>query len=65
MACPRTKAMRVVPESEVILKKIAAERYTNGLDKKMLPTWRVLEATLNIPNVREILKRSTIKDVKR
>lgn len=57
-----TKPMRVNPESEEILRKIAAQRYSDNLDKVQLKPYRLLEATLRIPNVKEILRRSKIKN---
>ena len=60
MKMKNTKTMKVYPDDEVMLKKIAAVRYNNDLDKIQLSPARILKAALNIPNVKELLTKARI-----
>ena len=55
-----TKVMKVYPDDEITLRKIAAARFNENLDKTQLSPARILKAALNIPNVKELLTKARI-----
>ena len=59
-----TKPMKVYPDDETILRKIAAARFNGDMDKKQLSPARILKAALRIPNVKDVLMKAKIQNVK-
>jgi len=53
--------MKINQEALQEYRKITAQRYLRGLDKKQLPPGVLAEKVLNIPNVRKILEDAEIK----
>ena len=64
MAQKNTTQTRMNNETMKILRKLSAERFSSGLDKIQLPPYKLIDATLRIPNVLNILKTSRIKNDK-
>ena len=62
MAKKNTTQIRMNKETVITLRKLSAQRFTDGLDKIQLPPYKLVDATLRIPNVLAILKRSSIKN---
>ena len=62
MAKKNTTQIRMSEDTIRMLRQLSAKRFTSGLDKIQLPPYKLVDATLRIPNVLKILERSSIKN---
>lgn len=63
MARENPKAVKIYPHDEKLIRKVAAFRYSQDLDKKQLTPARLIHSTFRIPKVLDILKTAKIGEM--